>query len=140
DNCRLSDYQRLKTKILNLHDQRYMETGNRGGHKDNMATRKKLVDLLFKRFDADGSGRVDSSELSQVIKQEGLSKDVSECTLFDLLKYNDINDDEHLTKAEFYTAFGEWQDQLQMLICWRSVYCNSRWEGWQHQFIPQCIV
>jgi Ca2+-binding EF-hand superfamily protein len=56
----------LKIKILNLHDQRYMETGNRGGHKENMATRKKLVDLLFKRFDADGSGRVDSSELSQV--------------------------------------------------------------------------
>lgn len=43
----------------------------------------------------------------QVIKQEGLSKDVSECTLFDLLKYNDVNDNEHLTKEEFYTAFGE---------------------------------
>lgn len=43
----------------------------------------------------------------KVIKQEGLSKDVSECTLFDLLKYNDVNDDEHLTKEEFYTAFGE---------------------------------
>uniref|UniRef100_A0A8C2ZB79 Follistatin-like 5 n=1 Tax=Cyclopterus lumpus TaxID=8103 RepID=A0A8C2ZB79_CYCLU len=39
-----------------------------------------------------------------VIKQEGLSKDVSECTLFDLLKYNDVDDDEHLTKDEFYTA------------------------------------
>lgn len=43
----------------------------------------------------------------KVIKQEGLSKDVSECTLFDLLKYNDVNDDEHLTKEEFYTALGE---------------------------------
>lgn len=43
----------------------------------------------------------------KVIKQEGLSKDISECTLFDLLKYNDVNDDEHLTKEEFYTAFGE---------------------------------
>lgn len=27
--------------------------------------------------------------------------------MFDLLKYNDVNDDEHLTKEEFYTAFGE---------------------------------
>lgn len=45
---------------------------------------------------------------SKVIKHEGLSKDISECTLFDLLKYNDINDDEHLTKEEFYTAFGEY--------------------------------
>ncbi|CDQ94321.1 unnamed protein product [Oncorhynchus mykiss] len=87
-----------------------------------MATRKKLVDVVFKRFDADGSRRVDSSELSQVIKQEGLFKEVSECTLFDLLKYNDINDDEHLAKDEFYTAFGEWQDQLIMLM-----FCHSGW-------------
>lgn len=46
----------------------------------------------------------------KVIKQEGLSKDVFECTLFDLLKYNDINDDEHLTKEELYTAFGKSKD------------------------------
>eukprot|EP00063_Salmo_salar_P079890 XP_014054725.1 PREDICTED: follistatin-related protein 5-like isoform X1 [Salmo salar] len=109
DNCRLSDYRRLKTKILDMYDQRYMATGNRGSHKNNMATRKKLVDVVFQRFDADGSRRVDSSELSQVIKQEGLFKEVSECTLFDLLKYNDINDDEHLTKDEFYTAFEVFQ-------------------------------
>ncbi|XP_012987739.2 follistatin-related protein 5 isoform X2 [Esox lucius] len=109
DNCRLSDYRRLKTKILDLHEQRYMAAGNRAGHKDNMAMRKKLVDIIFKRFDTDGSGRVDSSELSQVIKLEGLSKDASDCTLFDLLKYNDINDDEHLTKDEFYTAFEVFQ-------------------------------
>lgn len=50
-------------------------------------------------------------ELSlKVIKQEGLSKDVFDCTLFDLLKYNDVNDDEHLTKEEFYTAFGKFKD------------------------------
>uniref|UniRef100_A0A8K9UUR6 Follistatin like 5 n=1 Tax=Oncorhynchus mykiss TaxID=8022 RepID=A0A8K9UUR6_ONCMY len=63
DNCRLSDYKRLKTKILDMYDQRYMATGNRGSHKNNMATRKKLVDVVFKRFDADGSRRVDSSDL-----------------------------------------------------------------------------
>lgn len=59
--------------------------------------------------------KLNSSEFSlKVIKQEGLSKDVSECTLFDLLKYSDVNDDEHLTKEEFYTAFGEfcWQKLL----------------------------
>ncbi len=43
----------------------------------------------------------------QVIKQEGLSRTASECTLFDLFKYNDINDDEHLTIEEFYAAFGK---------------------------------
>uniref|UniRef100_A0A8C5GBR1 Follistatin-like 5 n=1 Tax=Gouania willdenowi TaxID=441366 RepID=A0A8C5GBR1_GOUWI len=41
----------------------------------------------------------------KVIKHEGLSKDMSDCTLFDLLKYNDVNDDEHLTREEFKTAF-----------------------------------
>lgn len=48
-----------------------------------------------------------SSSPWQVVKQEGLSKDMFECTLFDLLKYNDADDDEHLTREEFYTAFGE---------------------------------
>uniref|UniRef100_A0A3B4TZC3 Follistatin-like 5 n=1 Tax=Seriola dumerili TaxID=41447 RepID=A0A3B4TZC3_SERDU len=105
DNCRLSDYRRLKTKILDLHDKRYMGSHLHGAHKDNMAARKQLVDMMLKRFDADNNGQIDASELSQVIKQEGLSKDFSECTLFDLLKYNDVNDDEHLTKDEFYTAF-----------------------------------
>lgn len=37
-----------------------------GAHKDNMAARKQLVDLMFKRFDADGNGRIEASELSQV--------------------------------------------------------------------------
>uniref|UniRef100_A0A673A516 Follistatin-like 5 n=1 Tax=Sphaeramia orbicularis TaxID=375764 RepID=A0A673A516_9TELE len=88
-----------------LHDKRYMGSAVRGSHRDNMAAKKQLVDMMFKRFDADNSGQIDAGELSQVIKQEGLTKEKSECTLFDLLKYNDINDDEHLTKEEFYTAF-----------------------------------
>lgn len=66
DNCRLSDYRRLKTKILDLHEKRYMGFNIHGAHKDNMAARKQLVDLMFKRFDADGSGQIDASELSQV--------------------------------------------------------------------------
>ncbi|XP_068571321.1 follistatin-related protein 5 [Cebidichthys violaceus] len=104
DNCRLTDYRRLKTKILDLHDRRYMGSDIHGAHKDNMVARKQLADVMFRRFDADNNGQIDAGELSQVIKQEGLSKDVSECTLFDLLKYNDVDDDERLTKDEFYTA------------------------------------
>lgn len=66
DNCRLSDYRRLKTKILVLHDKRYMGSNVHGAHKDNMAARKQLVDLMFKRFDADNNGQIEASELSQV--------------------------------------------------------------------------
>uniref|UniRef100_A0A671RGQ3 Follistatin-like 5 n=1 Tax=Sinocyclocheilus anshuiensis TaxID=1608454 RepID=A0A671RGQ3_9TELE len=112
DNCRLGDYKKLKIKMLDLHAQRYLTPGNHGSHENDMATRKHLVDMMFKRFDADGNGRVDSSELSQVIKQEGLSRMASECTLFDLFKYNDVNDDEHLTREEFYAAFEVYQLSL----------------------------
>ncbi|XP_056113215.1 follistatin-related protein 5 isoform X1 [Rhinichthys klamathensis goyatoka] len=112
DNCRLGDYKKLKTKMLDLHAQRYLTSGNHGSHEKDMASRKHLVDMMFKRFDADGSGRVDSSELSQVIKQEGLSRTASECTLFDLFKFNDVTDDEHLTREEFYAAFEVYQLSL----------------------------
>ncbi|KAG7240938.1 hypothetical protein INR49_026194 [Caranx melampygus] len=57
DNCRLSDYRRLKTKTLDLHDKRYMGSHLHGAHKDNMAARKQLVDMMFKRFDADNNGQ-----------------------------------------------------------------------------------
>lgn len=66
DNCRLSDYHRLKTKILDLHDKRYVGSNVRGSHKDSMPARKQLVDIMFKRFDADSNGKIDASELSQV--------------------------------------------------------------------------
>lgn len=43
-----------------------MGSNIRGAHKDNMAARKQLVDMMFKHFDADNNGRTDASELSQV--------------------------------------------------------------------------
>lgn len=54
----------------------------------------------------------------KVIKQERLSKGVFECTLFDLLKFNDVNDDEHLTKEEFYTAFGKFNEIRNIKYNW----------------------
>jgi len=77
DNCRLGDYKKLKTKMLDLHAQRYLTSGNHGSHEKDMASRKHLVDMMFKRFDADGSGRVDSSELSQVRPNKSRPKSVS---------------------------------------------------------------
>lgn len=77
DNCRLGDYKKLKAKMLDLHAQRYLTSGNHGSHEKDMATRKHLVDMMFKRFDADGSGRVDSSELSQVRQFKVITKSVS---------------------------------------------------------------
>lgn len=75
DNCRLSDYHQLKTKILDLHDKRYTGSNIHGAHKDNMPARKKLVDIMFKSFDADNTGQIDASELSQVKLFTILSQD-----------------------------------------------------------------
>ncbi|KAM9795577.1 follistatin-related protein 5 [Neosynchiropus ocellatus] len=104
DSCRLSDYRRLKTKVLDLH-RRQAWTGGSGARGDSVEARRQLVDLVFKRFDADGNSEVDASELSQVIKREGWAKDGAGCSLLDLLKYDDVDDDERLTRDEFHAAF-----------------------------------
>ncbi|KAK3564700.1 hypothetical protein QTP86_024837 [Hemibagrus guttatus] len=122
DNCRLVDYKKLNSKVLNLHAFRFLPPGSQDSYEKDMATRKHVVDLMFKRFDADGSGQVDSSELSQVIKQEGFRNTASECTLFDLLKYNDMDDDEHLRKDEFYSAFVA-SPRLYLGQCGVAVFC-----------------
>ncbi|RXM32371.1 Follistatin-related protein 5 [Acipenser ruthenus] len=113
DKCRTSDYGQLKNKMLDLQNQKYVRQGNVGENEDKMSLKKVLVDLMFKYFDSDNSGLVDSNELSQVIKQEGLAKDLSKCTLFDLLKYDDYNGDKHLSKEEFYRSFEVLQLSLQ---------------------------
>lgn len=66
DNCRLFDYKKLKSKVLNLHALRFIPPEAQDSYEKNMASRKHVVDLMYKRFDADGNGQVDSSELSQV--------------------------------------------------------------------------
>ncbi|MBN3276051.1 FSTL5 protein, partial [Polyodon spathula] len=113
DKCRTTDYGKLKNKMLDLQNQKYVKQGKGGENEDKMSLKKVLVDLMFKYFDSDNSGLVDSNELSQVIKQEGLGKDLSECTLFDLLKYDDYNGDKHLSKEEFYRSFEVLQLSLQ---------------------------
>ncbi|GAA6077795.1 follistatin-related protein 5 isoform X1, partial [Tachysurus ichikawai] len=65
DNCRLVDYKKLNSKVLNLHALRFLPSGAQDSYVKDMASRKHVVDMMFKRFDADGNGQVDSSELSQ---------------------------------------------------------------------------
>uniref|UniRef100_A0A8C9SRB5 Follistatin-like 5 n=1 Tax=Scleropages formosus TaxID=113540 RepID=A0A8C9SRB5_SCLFO len=105
DKCKAGDYRKMKNKVLSLQSHRFMREGPEEDHGDQMSQLKQLVDRMFSYFDADGSGLVDGSELSQIIKQQGLAKDKSQCTLFDLLKYDDGNGDQHLSKEEFYKAF-----------------------------------
>ncbi|XP_048852436.1 follistatin-related protein 5-like isoform X2 [Brienomyrus brachyistius] len=103
DKCRPSGYRELRNKVLDLQMQRQTRRGKRQRNEDAMTSRKQLVESMFEDFDADNNELVDSNELSQIIRQEGL--ELSDCTLFDLLKYHDDDDDERLTKEEFFTAF-----------------------------------
>ncbi|XP_062837327.1 follistatin-related protein 5 isoform X1 [Anolis carolinensis] len=105
DNCKSVDYNKMKNLLLDLQNRRYMLQTRERSFEDKMALKKLLVDQMFKYYDSDNNGLVDSNELAQVIKQDELGKDLSDCSLFDLLKYDDYNSDKHLCLEEFYRAF-----------------------------------
>ncbi|XP_060634748.2 follistatin-related protein 5 isoform X2 [Anolis sagrei] len=105
DKCKSVEYNKMKNLLLDLQNRRYMLQTRERSFEDKMALKKLLVDQMFKYYDSDNNGLVDSNELAQVIKQDELGKDLSDCSLFDLLKYDDYNSDKHLCLEEFYRAF-----------------------------------
>ncbi|XP_076995749.1 follistatin-related protein 5 isoform X5 [Tamandua tetradactyla] len=105
DNCKTTEYNEMKNMLLDLQNQKYITEENESPNGDNISRKKLLVDQMFKYFDADSNGLVDINELTQMIKQEELGKDLSDCTLYDLLKYDDFSSDKHLALEEFYRAF-----------------------------------
>lgn len=50
-----------------------------------------------------------------MIKQDELGKDVFDCTLYDLLRLDDVNSDKLLALEEFYRAFREYTTPLVSL-------------------------
>ncbi|XP_058049131.1 follistatin-related protein 5 [Ahaetulla prasina] len=105
DNCNSIDYNKMKNFLLDLQNRKYILQTKESITEDKMVLKKLLVDQLFKYYDSDNNGLVDSNELTQVINQDELGKDMSDCSLFDLLKYDDYNSDKHLGLEEFYRAF-----------------------------------
>ncbi|XP_020825372.1 follistatin-related protein 5 isoform X2 [Phascolarctos cinereus] len=105
DKCKAIEFNKMKNRFLDLQNQKYVTQENENPPEDEIVRKKLLVDQMFKYFDSDNNGLVDSNELSQVIKQNELGKDLSDCSLFDLLKYDDFNSDKHLALEEFYRAF-----------------------------------
>ncbi|MEE6461096.1 hypothetical protein FKM82_001194 [Ascaphus truei] len=95
----------MKNILLDRQNQKYVRIEYEKDSEDKMVLKKLLVDQIFKYFDADSNGLVDSNELSQVIKQYGIGKELYDCSLFDLVKYDDYNGDKHLALDEFYRAF-----------------------------------
>ncbi|KFR08691.1 Follistatin-related protein 5, partial [Nipponia nippon] len=105
DKCKPTEYTKVKNMLLDLQNRRYIAQSKDKTVDEKMALKKLLVDQMFNYFDSDNNRLVDTNELSQVIKRDELGKDLSDCSLFDLLKYDDYNSDKHLALEEFYRAF-----------------------------------
>ncbi|XP_056417492.1 follistatin-related protein 5 [Hyla sarda] len=105
NKCKATEYSRMKNALLESQNQRYVKKENEKENMDQFGLKKALVDQMFKYFDEDSNGLVDTNELSQVMRQEGFGKNLYECSLFDLIKFDDFNGDKHLSLDEFYRAF-----------------------------------
>ncbi|XP_034764719.1 follistatin-related protein 5-like isoform X1 [Acipenser ruthenus] len=103
DTCTMAEYNRLKNMLLDLQakysSQQEVVQGNRMSH------RRHVVEKMFKYLDLNADGCVGSEELAQISVRDHLEDDLLECTLQDLLRYDDYNNDGHLTLQEFYTSF-----------------------------------
>ncbi|XP_062311303.1 follistatin-related protein 4-like [Osmerus eperlanus] len=75
------------------------------GRQTDMAQRQALVESMFTYLDRNLDGRLGSDELAQISEQDHLVDSMLECTMQDLLRYDDYNNDGLLTLHEFYTAF-----------------------------------
>lgn len=97
--CSMQQYEILKDNLLLYHHARLMAEKGRGSE------REYLVGLMFSKFDTNNNGALDRDELVQVSQAEEVSRLAEECSLVDMLRYDDPNDDGHLSLNEFYTAF-----------------------------------
>ncbi|XP_042203130.1 follistatin-related protein 5-like isoform X4 [Homarus americanus] len=97
--CTMQQYELLKDNLVVYHHARLMAEKGRGSE------REYLVGLMFSKFDTNNNGVLDKLELEQVSQLEEVSRLAEDCTLVDLLRYDDANTDGHLNLNEFYTAF-----------------------------------
>ncbi|XP_044227228.1 follistatin-related protein 4 isoform X2 [Thunnus albacares] len=101
--CTMSEYNRLKSMLLDMQP-KTLNTGEQSQQRD-MEEKRALVDTMFKYLDVDQNGRLVSDELEKISMKEHLEDSLLECTMQDLLRYDDYNNDGHLSLHEFYTAF-----------------------------------
>ncbi|KAI8521158.1 Follistatin- protein 5 [Branchiostoma belcheri] len=133
-NCTDEEYGKLKTQLLRLQNRKfaqspdaeglgqdelsikkflvtmmfeYWDLDNDGQVSSNDIKEKFLVTMMFEYWDLDNDGQVSSNEMGQVMKREDeLAEVMTSCTLYEMLKYDDINDDHRVDIDEFYNAFG----------------------------------
>ncbi|NXD77069.1 FSTL4 protein, partial [Halcyon senegalensis] len=103
DTCTMADYSRLKSILLDL--QAHRQSPPSSPPEDRVSQKRFLVEAMFKHLDINSDGHLSSSELAQLMKKEDLEDDLLDCTLEDLLRFDDYNNDGRLTLQELYTAF-----------------------------------
>ncbi|XP_026866812.2 follistatin-related protein 4 [Electrophorus electricus] len=101
DTCSMAEYNKLKGMLLNMQHEGVAE----GTPANAMNQRKVLVNTMFKYMDMNHDGRISSEELAQISMKKHLEDSLLECTMQDLLRYDDYNNDGILNLQEFYTAF-----------------------------------
>ncbi|XP_056372559.1 follistatin-related protein 4 isoform X2 [Hyla sarda] len=102
DTCTMADYNRLKNILLDLQANRKKQSSLLG---DKISQKRALVEDMFNYLDINIDGHLDSSELAQYSKNEELDDNFLDCSVGDLLRFDDYNMDGYLTLPELYTAF-----------------------------------
>ncbi|XP_075065845.1 follistatin-related protein 4 [Mixophyes fleayi] len=103
DACTMTDYTRLKNILLDLQTNRKKEEIS--PLKDTISKKRALVEDIFNCLDLNIDGHLDSTELAQYTKNEELENNFLDCSVGDLLRFDDYNMDGYLTLPELYTAF-----------------------------------
>ncbi|OCT86309.1 hypothetical protein XELAEV_18020001mg [Xenopus laevis] len=102
DTCTMADYNRLKSILIDL--QTHRKNVQSSPMEDKRSRKRALVEKLFNYLDMNYDGHLDSFELAQYAKKKQLDNDLN-CSVEDLLRFDDYNIDGYLTLPEFYTAF-----------------------------------
>ncbi|XP_054907358.1 follistatin-related protein 4 isoform X4 [Poeciliopsis prolifica] len=101
--CTMSEYNKLKSTLLDMQP-KAAGSGERSQQRD-MEEKRALVDAMFKHLDGNEDGRLISDELEKISLKQQMERSLLQCTVQDLLRYDDYNNDGHLSLHEFYTAF-----------------------------------
>ncbi|XP_019620183.1 PREDICTED: follistatin-related protein 5-like [Branchiostoma belcheri] len=107
-NCTDEEYGKLKTQLLRLQNRKFAQSPDAEGlGQDELSIKKFLVTMMFEYWDLNNDGQVSSNDMREVMRREDeLAEVMTSCTLYEMLKYDDINDDHRVDIDEFYNAFG----------------------------------
>ncbi|XP_055053162.2 follistatin-related protein 4 isoform X1 [Misgurnus anguillicaudatus] len=103
DTCTMSEYNRLKNMLLDIQPRSIKD--RKETLENAMDQRRALVDTMFKYLDLNQDRHLSSEELAEISMKEHLEEMLLQCTMQDLLRYDDYNNDGHLNLQELYTAF-----------------------------------